>query len=43
MAQSFLNEDELYVPENIIKEARFVVENLFLLYEKEYNIFLGRI
>jgi hypothetical protein len=23
MAQSFLNEDELYVPEDIIKEARF--------------------
>jgi hypothetical protein len=24
MAQSFLNEDELYVPEDIIKEARSV-------------------
>jgi hypothetical protein len=28
MAQSFLNEDELYVPEDIIKEARSVIENL---------------
>jgi hypothetical protein len=44
MAQSFLNEDELYVPEDIIKEARSVIENLLprksvSLYEKEYNIF----
>jgi hypothetical protein len=40
MAQSFLNEDELYVPEDIIKEARSVIENLLprksvSLYEKE--------
>jgi hypothetical protein len=26
MAQSFVNEDELYVPEDIIKEPGFVVE-----------------
>jgi hypothetical protein len=44
MVQSFLNEGELYIPEDIIKEARSVVENLLprksvSLYEKEYNIF----
>jgi hypothetical protein len=44
MAQSFLNENELYVLEDIIKEARSVVENLlprksYHCMEKEYNIF----
>jgi hypothetical protein len=45
MAQSFLNEDELYVPEDIIKEARSVIENLLprksvSLYEKRIQYFL---
>jgi hypothetical protein len=40
MAQSFLNEDELYVPEDIIKEEENLLPRKSVsLYEKEYNIF----